>query len=55
MTKTNDSQRIVVATNIAQESVTIPYVEVVIDLALQKTVYHNHLGIPDLRLENTQQ
>lgn len=45
--------RIIVATNVAEESITIDYIDLVIDLGTHKVARNNHLGIPWLYLENT--
>ena len=47
--------RIIVATNVAEESITIPYIDVVIDLANHKVARYNRLGIQGLYLEDTPQ
>lgn len=44
--------KIIVATNIAEESITIPYINTVIDLGKEKSMKHNKFGIPELRSEN---
>jgi hypothetical protein len=47
-----DSPRIIVATNVAEESITIDYIDVVIDLASHKVARYNHRGILWLYLED---
>lgn len=51
---TNDTgkPRIIVATNIAEESITIPYISTVVDLGRHKILSYNYLGIPELWLRN---
>ena len=43
---------VIVATNIAEESITIDYLDVVIDLWRHKTVYYNNYWIEELIVEN---
>lgn len=38
--------RIIVATNVAEESITIDYIDLVVDLGTHKVARYNHLGIP---------
>ena len=51
----NSKPRIIVATNVAEESITIPYIDMVMDLGTHKVARYNNLGIQELRLENTAQ
>jgi HrpA-like RNA helicase len=44
--------KIIVATNIAEESITIPYINTVIDLGKEKSMKHNKFGIAELRSED---
>lgn len=55
LTTKSDKPRIIVATNVAEESVTVPYITVVADLGTHKVARYNNLGIQELRLENTPQ
>lgn len=55
LTKTTDRPRIIVCTNVAEESITIPYIDVVVDLGTHKVARYNNFGIQELRLENTAQ
>jgi ATP-dependent helicase HrpB len=52
---TSDKIRIIVSTNIAEESITIPYIKTVIDLGLQKTIFYDNQGTPVLNLEAVSQ
>lgn len=45
--------RIIVSTNVAEESITIDYVDLVYDLWTHKVLRYNHLWISELRIENT--
>jgi HrpA-like RNA helicase len=45
--------RIIVSTNVAEESITIDYLKVGVDLATQKVARYNELGVPGLYLEDT--
>lgn len=53
LTKTTTLPRIVVATNIAEESITIPYMYLVADFGTQKVLRYTRRGIPTLGVENT--
>lgn len=53
--KSTDKPRIIVCTNVAEESITIPYIDMVMDLGTHKVASYNNLGIQELRLENTAQ
>jgi ATP-dependent helicase HrpA len=53
LTKTTTLPRIVVATNIAEESITIPYMYMVADFGTQKVLRYTRRGIPTLGVENT--
>lgn len=53
LTKTTTKPRIIVATNIAEESITIPYLRRVIDLGQVRTLRYDAHGTPILLLENT--
>ncbi len=53
LTKTSRIPRIVIATNMAEASITLPYIDVVLDLGTQKTLRYDGHGIPTLGLENT--
>ncbi len=55
LTKTTDKPRVIVCTNVAEESITIPYIDMVMDLGTHKVARYNNLGIQELRLENTAQ
>jgi HrpA-like RNA helicase len=44
--------RIIVSTDIAAESITIPYANVVLDLGLAKVPSYSVHGVPSLRIEN---
>lgn len=52
---TNDTwkPRLIVGTNIWEESITIPYLDVIIDLWTHKVLFVNKLWIPELRRTNT--
>lgn len=52
---TSKKPRIIVCTNVAEESITIPYIDVVVDLGTHKVAHYNEQGIQELRLENTAQ
>lgn len=49
----NRAPRIIVATNVAEESITIDYIDIVVDLGTHKVARYNHLWVPWLYLENT--
>lgn len=53
--KTTEAPRIIVTTNIAEESITIPYIDVVVDSGTHKMSSFTSLGIEQLRLEDTSQ
>lgn len=53
LNKATDKPRIIVCTNVAEESITIPYIYLSMDLGTHKVARFNHLGIEELRLENT--
>ncbi len=53
LTKKTNIPRIVVATNIAEESITIPYMHLVADLGTQKVLRYTRRGIPTLGIEDT--
>ena len=53
LTKTSTKTRIVVATNIAEESITIPYLKRVMDLGKVKILRYDAHGTPMLCLEDT--
>ena len=51
--KNTDKPRIVISTNVAEESITLPYIHIVIDLGTQKVLRRNIHAIPILGIENT--
>ena len=53
LTKDTDKSRIIVATNVAEESITIPYIDMVMDLGTQKVLRYDAHGTPILGIENT--
>ena len=53
LTKNTDLPRIIVATNVAEESITIPYIDFVADLGTQKVLRYTGHGTPILWLEDT--
>jgi HrpA-like RNA helicase len=53
LTKNTDKPRIIVATNIAEESITIPYIDRVMDLGQIKILRYDAHGTPILCLEDT--
>ncbi|MDD5376970.1 MAG: helicase-related protein [Candidatus Gracilibacteria bacterium] len=55
LVKTTDKPRLIVCTNVAEESITIPYIDMVVDLGTHKVARYNRHGIQELRLENTAQ
>lgn len=55
LNKITDKPRIIVCTNVAEESITIPYIHMVMDQATHKVARYNHVGIQELRLENIAQ
>lgn len=50
--KDGTKPRIIVSTDIAAESITIPYASVVMDLGLAKVPSYSVHGVPSLRIEN---
>lgn len=46
--KTSDKPRIIVATNVAEESITIPYIDLIMDLGTQKVLRYDNHGIATL-------
>ncbi len=48
LTKNTDLPRIIVATNVAEESITIPYIDFVADLGTQKVLRYTGHGTPIL-------
>ena len=53
LTKDTRIPRIIVATDIAEESITIPYMYLVIDLGTKKVLRYDEFGTPVLGLEDT--
>lgn len=47
--------RVIVCTNIAEESITIPYIDVVVDIGTHKVAHYNAQGIQELHPEDTAQ
>lgn len=55
LVKTSDKPRVIVSTNVAEESITIDYIDTVVDTSTHKVMSYNRLGIPELRLKDTSQ
>lgn len=51
--KDSDKPYIIVSTNVAEESITIPYIDAVIDLWTHKVIRYDKFGNPILNLEDT--
>lgn len=53
LSKNSNKPRIVVSTNVAEESITIPYMDVVLDTATHKVLRYDRYGTARLSVEDT--